>query len=112
MVGLLVAFVISAILFLTAYNLFIPQDKVTTLIVVLVLLLCVAIGLGIAYLAYKFTKAWAIPIIAAVGGAMIGNMLFKIIFFKLADIQNGWLLVVGAVLGAVGFGYLGIKFNN
>lgn len=104
---MLVAFVVSAILFLTAYNLFIPQDKVTTLIVVLVLLLCVSIGLGVAYLAYRFTKAWAIPIIAAVGGAMLGMM-----FFKVCGVRNGWVLVVGAVLGAVGCGFLGFKFNN
>lgn len=107
LVAVLVAAIISAFLFFTAYNLFIPQDKVSTTLVVIVIIVCALIGLAVAFFTYKFTKAWAIPLVAAVAGGMLG-----LVFFKLVGVKNGYVTILGAVLGAIGGGFLGKKFNS
>jgi len=106
-VAILIALIVTVILFMTSYNLFIPQDKVSTTLVVIVMIVCALIGLAVAFFSYKFSKAWAIPLVAAIGGAMLGLVLFKLI-----GVHNGYVTIAGAVLGALGGGCLGKIFNR
>lgn len=74
-----------------------------------IFLIIVALGLGIgsAILSYKFSRAWAIPIVAAGGGAM-GIKLLVTTF----GVNNNWAQLAGMLVGAALGIYVGKKFNN
>lgn len=98
----LIAFCITAILFLFCYNFVLDEKHTTRGALIGCLVVATAVGGGIGYWSYKFSKRWAIPLIAAACGIVTGLTLVK-----LAKVRSTPVKIVGALLGAALFFYLG-----
>lgn len=71
------------------------------------IIVALALGIGAAVFSYKFSRAWAIPLVAGGGGAM-GVKLLVTTFGVNNNIAQIAAMVAGAALGV----FVGRKFNN
>jgi hypothetical protein len=71
------------------------------------LITALALGLGAAYLSYRFTVRWAVPIVAGVGGAFGFKLLTNLV-----GLRNEYAVIAILILGAVVGAYIGIKLNE
>lgn len=74
--------------------------------VIIVLILTSGLGGLAAYGSYNCTKAWAIPVLATIGGLMVGVLLAG------ALNQKGIKMIGICVVCAIAFGYIGKKLNK
>lgn len=106
LVSAVVTLVTTILFYLVVSNLFFTVKTGAGLKIGLIVV-ALLLGLGAAYLSYKLTIRFAIPIVAGAGGAFG----FKLIS-NLAGIRNEYaviaILVVGIVVGA----YAGFKLNE
>jgi len=66
----------------------------------------VIVGLGVTYFTYRFSKAWAVALIAAFGGFVCAALLTG-----LAGISKPAMQIAIVVVGAAGGLFIGKKFN-
>lgn len=104
--GIIIGTVVAAILFLLSYALFLPLDAETGLVAG-VSVACIVLGGLAAYFSYRFTKAFTVQILGAVGGVVVFLMLAK------ALKQNKkWIPIIFAVLGAALGWFLAHKLRH
>jgi hypothetical protein len=104
--GGLVFLLTSTILFMIIYNFFLPVDA-SIGIILGVVVVAIAVGVGMAICSYKFSKEWAVPLLAAWGGIILAMLVVGI-----ANISNGYAIMALYVGFAVGAGYVGKKMNK
>lgn len=63
--------------------------------------------MAVGFCMYQFGKAWVVPILGAWGGIVL-----VVFLLKLAGVTNSIVGLIGAVVGAIGGGYLGKMFNK
>jgi len=83
------------------------DNKTAAWMKVIVLLVAISVAAGAFYLAYKFAKEFAVPIIAGGGGAFG----FKLIS-NIAGLRNEYAAIAVMVVGAAAGVALGWKFNK
>jgi hypothetical protein len=65
------------------------------------------LGGGAAFMSYQFAKGWAVPLLAAWGGLVLG-----LVAAEVAGVTGGTAPLLMGVAGAVIGGYLGRKMNR
>ena len=95
MFGFSCTFVVSCLLFLASYALFLPVDA-TLYFLGGVIFACVVCGLISGYFAFKLSKRFAIPFLGATGGA-IGFMMLT----RLFKLYKWYYMAVFGIIGAV-----------
>lgn len=106
LVSAVVTLIVTTVFYLFVSNLFFTLTTGTGLKVGL-LIAAIGLGLGAAYLSYRFTVRWAVPIVAGAGGAFGFKLLSN-----LAEIRNEYAVISILILGAVGGVFIGIKLNE
>ena len=106
LVAVCIAFFVTIAFYLFFSNLFFgPSTEIG--LKVFVLILALAFGGTAAYFGYKFTRAWAIAIVAAGAGVMAFKLLLS-----LCGVMNNYVECVYFLAGAVIGALIGKKFNN
>lgn len=88
------------------YNFFIPGDA-SIYLVVAVLVIAIAIGVVTAIFTYKFSKQWAVPLLAAWGGIALASVLIKLL-----KVNNATAGIAIAVVLSLASGYFATKLNK
>lgn len=102
----LIFLAISAIVFMICYSL-LPASSVTPVALGGSLVASMLVGGGAAFVSFKFAKEWAVPLLAAWGGLVLG-----LIAAEVAGVTGGTAPLLMGVAGAVICGYLGRKMNR
>jgi hypothetical protein len=104
--GVIVGFVAAAFFFLLSYALILPVEAETKMLVG-VITVCVILGGATAFISFKFTKSFIVPILGAVGGVVVFLMLVK-----LAKLRSGTWNIVFGIIGAVCGLFLAYRFKR
>jgi len=102
--SVLVGGLITTVLFLLSYNLLLDPHETSKGALIGLLVVASLIGAGIGYWSYKFSKVWAVSLIAAFCGIVLGVTLVR-----LAKVHSSYATAAGAILGAIAGFYLGMK---
>jgi hypothetical protein len=104
--GFIVGLLSSGASFLLFYNLLMKDDSPQGMVVGSIIA-SVLIGVVVSYLTYKFSKAWAVALIAAFGGFVLAALIIG-----LAGITNPVVEIALVVIGAAAGLLVGKKFNS
>jgi len=104
--GFLVGTISTGAAFLFFYTLVMKNSSPQGFVIALVFA-SVVIGVAVSYFTYKFAKAWAVALIAAFGGFVVGALIVGALGITkpIAEIA---LVILGAGLGL----FVGKKFNG
>lgn len=105
LVSAFVTCITSIVFYLLISNIFFDA-KTADWLRIITLIIALAAGLGAAFLSYKLSVKFAIPIIAGAGGAFG----FKLIS-NVAGIRNEYGAIAFLIVGVVAGVYLGMKLN-
>lgn len=97
---------VTGLLFMVAYNLM-PAGSMSPMILGVLLAVAAVAGGLVAWFTKKFADEWAMALLAAWGGVVVG-----LIIAKMAGIQSGIACLAMAVGGGLLGGYLGRKMNH
>jgi hypothetical protein len=106
LVSAVVTLVTTILFYLIVSNLFFTIKTGAGLKIGL-LVVAIALGLGAAYISYKLTTKYAIPIVAAAAG----GFGFKLIT-NVAGLRNEYAVIAVLVLGVIVGAYVGVKLNE
>ena len=105
LVSAFVTLITSIVFYLVISNVFFDA-KTAAWLRIITLIIALAAGLGAAFLSYKLSIKFAIPIIAGAGGAFG----FKLIS-NVAGIRNEYAAIAFLIVGVAAGVYLGMKLN-
>ena len=105
LVSAFVTLITSIVFYLVISNVFFDA-KTAAWLRIITLIIALAAGLGAAFLSYKLSIKFAIPIIAGAGGAFG----FKLIS-NVAGIRNEYAAIAFLIVGVAVGVYLGMKLN-
>ena len=106
LVSAVVTLIVSTFFYFFISNLFFGLTTGTGLKVGL-LIAALALGLGAAFVSFKLTVKFAVPIVAGAGGAFGFKLLSKLV-----GINNEYAVIAILIIGAVAGVFIGYKLNN
>lgn len=104
--GTMIFMFVSAIVFMGIYNFFLPSDS-SIYLVIFVAVVAAALGVAAAMFSYKFSKQWAVPLLAAWGGIALASVVIKLL-----KVNNATAGIAIAVALSLAFGYFATKLNK